>query len=133
MVASKFDPLKNGLPYKNGSFNVGAVGWTVLCGGISYTALDYFETGILPPKSPKTPADSNPMADYLYRRQLTAHFYTWHLFTAAWSGSLPVIGLLLDPLFSDHQVSAAFTARRINKTRDCDISPRSGTSTTSPL
>jgi len=100
MVASKFDPLKNGLPYKNGSFNVGAVGWTVLCGGISYTALDYFETGILPPKSPKTPADSNPMADYLYRRQLTAHFYTWHLFTAAWSGSLPVIGLLLDPLFS---------------------------------
>lgn len=87
MIASKFEPLKHGLPYQNGSFNVGALGWSVLCGGLSYTALDYFFTGIVPPKSPKTPADGNPMLDYLYRRQVTAHFYTWHRFLNAWSVS----------------------------------------------
>jgi hypothetical protein len=38
------------------------------------TALDYFYTGIQPPKSPKTPADGNPMEEYLYRRQATATF-----------------------------------------------------------
>jgi hypothetical protein len=37
MIASKFDPLKNGLPYKNGSFKfkVGPANCSVLCGGIS--------------------------------------------------------------------------------------------------
>lgn len=85
MIASKFDPLKHGLPYRNGSFNVGAVGWKVLCGGLSYAALDYFYTGIAPPQSKKTPASGNPMVEYLYNRQLTAHFYTWHRFLNAWS------------------------------------------------
>jgi hypothetical protein len=94
----KFDPIKHALPYKNGSFKfkVGPASCSVLCGGISYTALDYFYTGIVPPKSPKTPADGNPMEEYLYRRQITAHFYTWHRFATAWSGNLPVIG----PIFS---------------------------------
>ena len=88
MIVCKFDPVKNALPYTNGSFKfkVGPITCSVLCGGISYTALDYFETGILPPKSPKTPADGNPMEEYLYRRQATAHFYTWHRFAAAWLG-----------------------------------------------
>jgi hypothetical protein len=88
MIASKFDPAKNSLPYHNGSFKfkVGPVNCSVLCGGISYTALDYFETGIAPPKSPKIPVDGNPMEEYLYRRQATAHFYTWHRFVAAWGG-----------------------------------------------
>lgn len=94
MIKSKFDPVKHGLPYKNGSFNVGTVGWTVLCGGLSYTALDYFETGIRPPKLGKTPADGSPMAEYLYRRQLTAHFYTWHRFLNAWSlTQLPIVSI----------------------------------------
>ncbi len=103
MIASKFDPLKNGLPYKNGSFKfkVGPANCSVLCGGISYTALDYFYTGIQPPKSPKTPADGNPMEEYLYRRQATAHFYTWHRFAAAWSGSLPLIGPVVSGVEQD--------------------------------
>jgi hypothetical protein len=49
--------------------------------------LDYFYTGIVPPKSPKIPVDGNPMEEYLYRRQVTAHFYTWHRFLNAWSVS----------------------------------------------
>jgi hypothetical protein len=103
MIASKFDPLKNGLPYKNGSFKfkVGPANCSVLCGGISYTALDYFYTGIQPPKSPKTPAEGNPMEEYLYRRQATAHFYTWHRFAAAWSGSLPLIGPVVSGVEQD--------------------------------
>jgi hypothetical protein len=88
MIASKFDPLKHGLPYTNGTFNVGTVGWTVLCGGLSYTALDYFESGIAPPTSRKTPADGNPMVEFLYSRQVTAHYYTWHRFLGAWAGAV---------------------------------------------
>jgi hypothetical protein len=100
MAVRKFDPLKDSLPYHNGSFKfkVGATNCSVLCGGISYTALDYFEAGIAPPKSPKIPMDGNPMEEYLYRRQVTAHFYTWNRFAAAWSGGLPLLGNLLRPL-----------------------------------
>lgn len=94
MATSQFRPEDHGLPYQNGSFNVGAVGWTVLCGGISYAALDYFYAGIKPPKFKKTPANGNPMLDYLYRRQCTAHFYTWHKFANAWSISqLPILSI----------------------------------------
>ena len=40
------DAAKDALPYHNGSFKfrVGPINCSVLCGGISYTALDYFET-----------------------------------------------------------------------------------------
>src|SRR5262249_38182146 len=71
-----------------------------LCGGISYTALDYFETGIKPPQSTRIPADGNPMEEYLYRRQMTAHFYTWHRFSAAWSGDIPVLSLVIRPILT---------------------------------
>jgi hypothetical protein len=100
MIASKFDPLKHALPYRNGSFKfkVGPISCSVLCGGISYTALDYFYTGIQPPQSPKTPADGNPMEEYLYRRQATAHYYTWHRFAAVWAGDLPVLSPITGPL-----------------------------------
>src|SRR5262249_30330951 len=84
-----FNPRVHGLPYKNGSFRfkVGPANVSVLCGGISYAALDYFDTGIRPPESSRTPVDGNPMETYLYRRQVTAHFYTWHRFANAWSVS----------------------------------------------
>jgi hypothetical protein len=87
MIVSPFDPLKHGLPYKNGSFkfHVGAAPCSVLCGGISYAALDYFFLKINPPQSPKTPAEGNPMEEYLYMRQKTAHYYTWHRFANAWT------------------------------------------------
>jgi hypothetical protein len=96
----KFQPLTDGLPYLNGSFKfrVGPINCSVLCGGISYTALDYFETGIKPPRSGKTPSDGNPMEEYLYRRQMTAHFYTWHRFAAAWTQGIPILGFFLRPL-----------------------------------
>ncbi|MHC5541680.1 hypothetical protein ACYOEI_25960 [Singulisphaera rosea] len=94
-MKSRFDPKLNGLPYRNGSFKfkVGPASCSVLCGGISYTAMDYFDTGIKPPESSKTPVDGNPMETYLYRRQMTAHFYTWHRFLNAWSVShIPLLG-----------------------------------------
>ena len=50
------------------------------------TALDYFYTGIQPPKSPKTPADGNPLEEYLSHRQANSHFFTRPPFPAAWSG-----------------------------------------------
>src|SRR5262245_27289159 len=89
MIKSKFDPRVDGLPYKNGKFKfkVGPATVSILCGGLSYTALDYFFTGIKPPESPNIPVDGNPMETYIYRRQETAHFYTWHRFTNAWTVS----------------------------------------------
>ena len=53
MIKSRFNPRIHGLPYRNGSFSfkLGPANLSVLCGGISYTALDYFDTGIRPPES----------------------------------------------------------------------------------
>jgi hypothetical protein len=98
MIKSKFDPRVHGLPYKNGSFKfkVGPANVSVLCGGLSYAALDYFYTGIKVPESKKIPVEGNPMETYLYRRQVTAHFYTWHRFANAWSVSqIPGISSLV--------------------------------------
>jgi len=101
LVSRKFDPIEDGLPYENGKFKFKTLvifNCSVLCGGISYTALDYFETGIAPPKSSRIPVEGNPMEEYLYRRQETAHFYTWHRFAAAWSGDLPILRLPISPI-----------------------------------
>jgi hypothetical protein len=62
---------------------------------MAYAALDYLYTGILGPESTKAPAEGNPLETYLYRRQTTAHYYTWHKFTAAWSTSVPLVGVVL--------------------------------------
>ena len=93
VIESKFEQAKHGLPYRNGSFafHVGPVSFSVLCGNISHTAMDYFLTKAKPPTLAKTPAEGNPMQEYLYARQSTAHYYTWHRFAAAWGGALPVL------------------------------------------
>jgi hypothetical protein len=94
MISTAFDPAKHGFHFRNGTFNthVGPFACGVLCGGMAYAALDYIYTGIKPPDLKKAPTEGNPLETYLYRRQETAHFYTWHKFTAAWSTNIPIIG-----------------------------------------
>jgi hypothetical protein len=55
---------------------------------MAYAALDYAYTGILAPESKAAPAEGNPLETYLYRRQITAHYYTWHKFLGAWAGGV---------------------------------------------
>jgi hypothetical protein len=97
MLSTAFEPAKSGFHFSNGTFktHVGPANCSVLCGGMAYAVLDYIYTGILAPESTAAPAEGNPLETYLYRRQVTAHFYTWHKFTAAWSTGLPVIGQVL--------------------------------------
>jgi hypothetical protein len=98
MMTTALDVTKYGFHFNNGTFktHVGPVACSVLCGGMSYAAMDYVYTGILAPETKVAPAEGNPLETYLYRRQTTAHFYTWHKFSAAWSTNIPVIGLGLD-------------------------------------
>jgi len=89
MIRSGFEAYKDGFQFTNGHFDfyVGPANCTVLCGGISYAALDYWFTKFKPPVSAKTPADGNPLQAYLYRRQMTAHYYTWNRFVSRWLGA----------------------------------------------
>ncbi|MCL6501347.1 MAG: hypothetical protein K6T86_01600 [Pirellulales bacterium] len=95
MTTTKFEVKKHGFHFDNGTFrtSVGPFPCSVLCGGMSYSALDYFKCGIRVPELTKAPAEGNPLEKYLYRRQMTAHYYTWHLFLAAWSAPIPLLGV----------------------------------------
>ncbi|MGI6368593.1 MAG: hypothetical protein ACOX2L_09610 [Anaerolineae bacterium] len=46
-----------------------------LCGGMCYTALDYFHAGLLPPALHYPPASGTPLHRYLLRRQLDSWRY----------------------------------------------------------
>lgn len=84
MPLTKFNPAKNGFQFRNGFINVlpqipGLKKIETLgrCGGMSYSALDYFYLGIPVPKFstdnfPQTgiPSDGTRLADYIYRRQV---------------------------------------------------------------
>lgn len=43
-----------------------------LCGGMVYSALDYFNSGMSIPKQTFRPAVKTPLHDYIYRRQVTS-------------------------------------------------------------
>lgn len=98
MIRTDFSPEKHGFLFENGTFS-GA--FSVLCGGMSYAALDYYKYRMKVPESKRAPAVDNPLHDYIYDRQLTAHYYTWHRFTGAWAESLPIIGHALTGASTD--------------------------------
>lgn len=83
-----FDPAVKGFHFKNGKFNfhVGANTWKVLCGGMMYGVLDYHFAGLKLPDLTDCPAEYNPLQNYIYDRQSTAHYYTWYKFLGNWWG-----------------------------------------------
>jgi hypothetical protein len=89
MIRTGFTPY-HGFNFKNGQFKfyVGPVSCSVLCGGISYAALDYYYKKLRTPDMAKNPAEGNPLCEYLYKRQATAHFYTWNRFAKAWASGV---------------------------------------------
>ena len=86
MFRTEFIPKRDGFLFRNGEFkfSVGPGECSVLCGGISYAALDYFYNKLRTPDMTRPPADGNPFLQYLFRRQATAHWFTWNRFLKAW-------------------------------------------------
>jgi hypothetical protein len=86
MIQRTFDPRSDGFHFRNGSFHfhVGPAAFRILCGGMSYAALDYFYCGLDIPESKAAPAEENPLQKYLYDRQMTAHKYTIPRFLKSW-------------------------------------------------
>jgi len=124
VLNANFDPGKSGFHFHNGTFktHVGPAPCSILCGGMAYAALDYAYTGILAPESKSAPAEGNPLETYLYRRQINAHYYTWHKFLGAWTAGVeqsdysklqswiarktPVVVCLFDVIGQGHHVVA---------------------------
>lgn len=71
-----FRPQTNGFKFVNSFTNdfVPALDWRTqgLCGGMSYSALDYYFTHVPIPKQPFKPANGTVLQRYLYDRQVTS-------------------------------------------------------------
>ncbi len=64
-----FDPARNGFRFINTFNGEDFIRWGGLCGGMIYTALDYFRTGIPIPTQSYTPANATTLQSYIYQRQ----------------------------------------------------------------
>lgn len=84
--STSFRPKFNGFRFKNSDAEWEFFGVTgkLLCGGMSYSAIDYFLAKIGTPKETSAPALGTPLQDYLQSRQVTAHLNTSHRFLNHW-------------------------------------------------
>ncbi len=94
MQRTNFSPLQHGFKFANTFVNdladlpgFGKVETAGRCGGMSYTALDFFLNDIPVPAADRLPADGIPLADYIFRRQTESflspsaiNFITWSLY-----------------------------------------------------
>lgn len=75
-VMTRFQPAIHGFRFENRFKNIviSAIDWTTsgLCGGMSYTALDYFNAGRPIPTQDYMPAEGTPLQSYIYGRQTTS-------------------------------------------------------------
>ncbi|MEX0315437.1 MAG: hypothetical protein AB3N18_14770 [Allomuricauda sp.] len=74
---TSFDPVRYGFKFDNSFKNIfiDAIDWRTggLCGGMSYSALDYYHTrNISTPKTKIRPTEGSPLQKYLYDRQVTS-------------------------------------------------------------
>jgi hypothetical protein len=73
-LVNRFDPAKNGFNFVNDFKNdfISALSITTggLCGGMSYTALDYYFAHASVPRQDFRPANGTPLQSYLYNRQV---------------------------------------------------------------
>lgn len=79
-VMTRFDPVKHGYKFANNftvqtqiaGFNGPTFGG--LCGGMVYSALDYFHAGIAIPQQNFMPAEGMPLQSYIWQRQQQSAF-----------------------------------------------------------
>ena len=70
-----FDPAVNGFRFLNSFKTVTGVADITtngLCGGMVYTALDYFQTGVALPRQDYAPVNGTRLQSYIYGRQQTS-------------------------------------------------------------
>jgi hypothetical protein len=66
---TSFIPEQHGFHFINGFRGEDIVRWGGLCGGMVYTAMDYFRHGIPVPLQSYMPANRTTLQSYIYRRQ----------------------------------------------------------------
>ena len=81
-----FNPEIHGYQFSNHQIEwvFGPISGKMLCGGMIYAALDYFQAEIPIPQLKEVPAIGNPINRYIYKRQWTAHKNTAYKFTKYW-------------------------------------------------
>jgi hypothetical protein len=109
MPKTTFKPEQHGYHFANFFENVileespmGKIATRGRCGGMAFSALDHFYSGLQLPKftseqlAPKgVPPDSHPLAKYIYRRQLDSFFVLSGLKYITWSLSPDSAGFLV--------------------------------------
>lgn len=75
-VMTSFDPTRHGFKFVNEFKNlfISEINWVTsgLCGGMVYSALDYFNAGARIPQQNYMPAEGMPLQSYLYNRQVNS-------------------------------------------------------------
>ena len=66
---TSFSPEINGFHFVNTFNGEDFIRWGGLCGGMIYTALDYFTKGMAIPTQSWTPANATTLQSYIYQRQ----------------------------------------------------------------
>lgn len=93
MIQLPFNPNIHGWRFDNDDIT-----WTIagfipgrhLCGGMVYSALDYYSFGYILPKHETTPPpEGSVLHSYIYDRQSTAHVNTVHRFIYHWGSDNP--------------------------------------------
>lgn len=98
MLLTPFNPGRHGFHFSNSdiAWTFGPFSSNALCGGMVYSALDYFLNQLTIPSDTTAPPLESTLQAYIYKRQVAAHVSTVPKFAGSW---LPV----LRPLFSDIQ------------------------------
>ncbi len=86
MYSTAFDPKKHGYHFSNNDikWSILFIKGTALCGGMCYSALDFYYCRRALPPGKTVPPEGTPIHDYIYDRQTTAHGNTIFRFARAW-------------------------------------------------
>lgn len=76
-MRTSFMPLTHGYHFSNMqiTWSAGFMSGTALCGGMSFSSLDYFYNNLTIPGLAHPPEEGTPLHDYIYNRQMHAHNY----------------------------------------------------------
>ena len=81
-----FNPKVHGFHFSNNyiKWSFGPIAGKALCGGMIYSALDYFNAGMSIPNQDEVPVEGEPVHKHIYDRQWDAHGNTLYKFLDSW-------------------------------------------------
>lgn len=120
MPATQFQPTQNGFRFSNNELKLPQHGGTVLCGGMTYAAIDYFTHGMAIPVDGVAPLNGTPLNDYIFSRQVTAHVNTANKFAAIFA-PIPVLSPLLSGFSVNLDGELAKLVDKLNTGKPCPI------------